>query len=203
MNKEKTLKNIEDLYFEAQDLHEQSMYETSMIGIRLIEQEARKILLEDDGLYDFIMAMGTCFFTSKKGSRYDMDAYDDDGWDEWCESDDYVGALRGIIDDDAEFTLDFMEMVNELNFKFNIKGHPMRFTATSNVVNDWGADPVVYTERTAKYLVEADHCILKRIDKRFYKEENALKLIKELCVLNYENIKLNGKEMAHDIYEAI
>jgi len=93
------------------------------------------------------MAMGTCFFTPKKGSRYDMDSYDDDGWDEWCESDDYVGALRGTIDVDAEFTLDFMEMVNELNFKFNIKGYPMRFTATSNVVNDWGADPVVYTER--------------------------------------------------------
>jgi hypothetical protein len=127
--------------------------------------------------------------------------YTDESWDEWCESEEYVHVLNGVVDEDNEFLVDFTEMVEELNFKFNVKGYPMRFTATSEVMTDWTLPPYIYTERKPKYFVQADHCILKRIDERFYKEENALKLIKELCEHNYENIKLNGRDVTHEFYK--
>jgi len=149
MNTEKTIKIINELYEDNEKLHEQSLYETSLIAIKLIQHEARKILMEDDGLNEFIMAMGTCFFTYKEGSKYDMNSYDDDLWEKWAESDDYVRAYRGIIYDD-DFHPEFFSMIEDFNYKFSVKGAPMRFTATSTVVTDWTDKPVIHKERIVK-----------------------------------------------------
>jgi len=149
MNKEKTIKIINDLYEDNENLYEQSLYQNSLLAIKLIQQEARKILVKDNGLNEFIMAMGTCFFTYKDGSRYDMNSYDDDEWEEWAESDDYVMCHRGIIDDD-NFHSEFFSMIDDFNDKFNIRGAPMRFTATSTVVTDWTDKPIIHKERIPK-----------------------------------------------------
>jgi len=48
------------------------------------------------------------------------------------------------------------------------------------------------------YLVEGDHPIFKRIYSRFKTFSEASKLIIELIEYNYENIKLNGKEIVNE-----
>lgn len=118
----------------------------SDLAVQAVVNEAREILKADDGLHEFIMAMGACFFTIKKGGRYDTsDMTEDEYWD-WLESDEYVREFDGMIDDD-EFQKEFFEAVEDLNEKFNVKGYPTRFTAWSKEVNSWGdtrKDPVVY-----------------------------------------------------------
>jgi len=54
-----------------------------------------------------------------------------------------------------------------------------------------------------EYLVQGDHVIFRRIDESFDDINEASKLIGELIEYNYENIKLNGKEITHDIYKDI
>lgn len=138
MNKKQAMKKIDDMFAAADD-----------IGIELIESEARKILAADPNLSEFIMAMGSCFFTIKEGGKYDITDMTDEEWDAWTESEDYVHEYSGIVDQ-KNFQEEFFDMVAELNEKFNSMGCPMRFTATSNIVTDWGdtrKDPVVYTER--------------------------------------------------------
>lgn len=135
------MKEINRLWGSADDL-----------GIKLIEYEARKILASDPDLDEFIMAMGSCFFTIKEGGKYDALKMTNEQYDEWTESDEYVREYNGMIDDD-DFHKDFFSMVEELNEKFNSMGCPMRFTANSNLVSNWGdtrKDPIIYTERKSK-----------------------------------------------------
>jgi hypothetical protein len=118
-------------------------------AIELVINQARIILQNDENLYEFIMAMGSCFFTVKDGGKYDPDSYDDEGWDDFCESDDYVRSYKGIIDDD-DFHPEFFDLVDKLDEMFRVKGYPVRFTANSKEVHDWGdtiKNPVVYEER--------------------------------------------------------
>lgn len=188
MNKKKAMKKIDELFVSADD-----------IGIKLIEVEARKILAADPNLDEFIMAMGSCFFTIKEGGKYDINTMTDEEWDDWTESEDYVHEYNGIVDD-VHFQKEFFDMVADLNERFNSMGCPMRFTATSNIVTDWGdtrKDPVKYTEmkKPTKYLVEGDHPVFRRIFDIYDDEHGALLLIKEMKEFNYENITLNGKEM--------
>ena len=132
------MKKINDLFDQASNL-----------AIEGIKNEAREILKDDPNLDEFIMAMGSCFFTLKEGGKYDIMSYTDDEWDEWCESDEYVSSYYNNIGDDCNFQTEFFEMVDDLNEKFNVMGYPVRFTATSKEVHDWGdtiKDPVVYEE---------------------------------------------------------
>ena len=137
------MKTIDKLFDRASDL-----------AIELIKNEAREILKADDGLHEFIMAMGGCFFTIKEGGKYDaLNTMTDEQYDEWCESDEYVNTHGGgIIDNDAtDFQKEFFDNVDELNEKFCVMGYPVRFTATSKEVYHWGdctKDPVVYEEKT-------------------------------------------------------
>ena len=118
-------------------------------AIDIVINQARIILQNDPNLYEFIMAMGGCFFTIKDGGKYDVLSYTDEEWDEYCYSDEYVRSFYGIIDDD-DFQREFFDLVEKLDDMFKVKGYPVRFTATSKEVHDWGdtiKNPVIYEER--------------------------------------------------------
>ena len=136
----KKLKRIEDLQEEASEM-----------AVKIVIDEARKILKDDDGLFEFVMAMGGCFFTIKDGGKYDMMNLTDEAYEEWCESDDYVNVHHGIIDEKAtDFQEEFFDMVDDLD-EFNVTGYPVRFTADSDEVHDWGdtiKDPVIYINKS-------------------------------------------------------
>jgi hypothetical protein len=131
------IKTIDKMFDKASDL-----------AIELIKNEAREILKADDGLKEFVMAMGSCFFTIKDGGKYDMMHLTDEEYEEWCESDEYVNIHNGIIDNVAtDFQQEFFEDVDYLHEKFHVMGYPVRFTATSKEVYDWGdiqKNPVEY-----------------------------------------------------------
>lgn len=120
----------------------------SDLAIELIKDEARKILKADDGLDEFVMAMGSCFFTYKEGSKYDIFAYTDEQVDQmYDDGHDWYGAYCGILHD--RFQPEFMDLIDDLNEKFNVCGYPVRFTANSKEVHNWGdtrKNPVQHEE---------------------------------------------------------
>ena len=120
------IEQIDDLFAKASNL-----------AIRVIVDGAREILKADDGLDEFVMAMGSCSFSYKKGSKYDIFSYTDEQAEQ-MENDghDWYGAYDGILHD-YRFQFEFMEMVDDLNEKFNVLGYPVRFTADSEENNDW------------------------------------------------------------------
>lgn len=126
--------------------------DASDLAIKLIKDEARKILKADDGLDEFVMAMGSCFFTYKDGGKYDIFAYTDEQLDQMDEDGhDWYGAQNGILHD--RFQPEFMDMIDDLNEKFNVCGYPVRFTANSKEVHDWGdtrKNPVQHEEMQQK-----------------------------------------------------
>lgn len=133
------MKQIDKLYDRASDL-----------AVEAVCYEAREILKNDPNLHEFVMAMGRCFFTIKEGGKYDINSYPDDGsYEEWEDSDDFVYSYHGIIDDDHGFQKEFFDNVFELNDKFQVMGYPVRFTATSKPVHEWGdtqKNPVRYED---------------------------------------------------------
>ncbi len=118
----------------------------SDLAIELVKHEARKILRADDDLDEFVMAMGSCFFTYKDGSKYDIFAYTDELIDQMDEDGhDWHGAQDGILHD--RFQPKFMDMIDDLDDKFKVCGYPVRFTANSKEVHDWGdtrENPIQY-----------------------------------------------------------
>ena len=124
----------------------------SDLAVEAVKYGAREILKNDPNLHEFIMAMGSCFFTIKDGGKYDILQMTDEEYEAWCDSDEYVYSYNGIIDNDRnDFQKEFFDNVDELNEKFNVCGYPVRFTATSKEVHDWGdtqKNPVVYEERS-------------------------------------------------------
>jgi hypothetical protein len=111
-------------------------------AIYIIKREARKILREDPNLDEFIMAMGSCFFTIKQGGKYDMHTMNDEEWETWCESDEYVYEYDGMIGGersphDGAYEVEFFEMTQDMNELFKVYGYPVRFTANGKEVHDW------------------------------------------------------------------
>ena len=107
MNKKETLKEIEALYDKSFKL-----------AIDLIESEARRILKKHN-LNEFIMCMGSAYFTIKDPKNGN-------------------GVYYGIIDNGRfKFLKEFETMIDKLNDTYKICGYPMRFTATGEVINNW------------------------------------------------------------------
>ena len=136
MDKTDTLRKINELYDYAAKLE-----------IELIESEARKILAADPDLDEFVMCMGSAFFTYKAGGKYDIYAYTDEQlekmeWDEDPMIDFIYGngtghsGSGGIIHNDR-FQKDFFDMVDDMNSQSNVMGYPMRFTANGAVNHNW------------------------------------------------------------------
>jgi hypothetical protein len=89
------------------------------LAIELVESEARKILVADSELDEFVMAMGGCFFTTTNKERGYAPR----------------GGGSNILDDDV--APDFFEMVENLNDRFSVMGYPMRFTVKGKIVKNW------------------------------------------------------------------
>ncbi len=138
-----TIRNLED---HANML----MGEASDLAVDVVEAEARKILAADPDLHEYVMAMGSGFFTGKDGGKYDMNAYPEDVAEQMCEDNFPFRDSGAIMDDDLEQFEEFFKIVLDLNDRFNVCGCPMRFTANSEIVRDWGdtiKNPVKYIER--------------------------------------------------------
>lgn len=136
--KKQLMNEINDCWEKADDL-----------AISLIIQEARRILREDPHLEEFIMSMGSCCFTAKEGGIYDPNSYNnDDDFEEYIDNGGFIADSHLIIHD-YDFESEFMEMVDEMNDKFNSKGYSTRFTANSKEVHEWGdiqKNPIVYED---------------------------------------------------------
>jgi len=104
MDKRKTVRIINDLLERANDL-----------AVQLVESEARKMLRGHSNLDEFIMAMGSAFFTVKGGDI----------------------ARDSICPYDRQYMKSFDEMLDDLNEQFKICGFPMRFTAYGEKITDW------------------------------------------------------------------
>jgi len=99
-NKRKAMETI--------DFHCQQI---DIISAKLVESEARKILLAHPNLKEFIMAMGSAFFTDRQ---------------------DRVVAIS-----DKSYLKPFDEMICRLDEICRVKGTPMRFTATGKPITNW------------------------------------------------------------------
>lgn len=122
---EAEIKRINQLYERA-----------SRLAVKAIKDEARKILKADEGLDEFIMAMGSCFFTFKEGGKYDIFSYTDEQIERMEEAGhDWYGADNGILSDG--FQPEFMEAVEDLNDMFKVLGYPVRFSADSEESHEW------------------------------------------------------------------
>jgi hypothetical protein len=100
MNKQQTLKQIEELYESA-----------SLLALKLIESEARKLLRNHNSLNEFVMAMGSTFFIDKHGEVVDNWRF--------------------------KYIEQFTDLINDLDDRFHITGTPMRFTANGPIVTNW------------------------------------------------------------------
>lgn len=103
------LRKVFDLYTEA-----------DKIALDWIEEGARKVLKICPSLDEYIMGMGSAFFTLK--------------------NEDYHLTATGYDYGEAKVpktAIDFLEWVEELNDMFNSKGAPMRFTAKGPKITDW------------------------------------------------------------------
>jgi hypothetical protein len=105
MDKKETLKLINDYYESASDL-----------AIKLIESEARQILKNNSKLDEFVMCMGSFFFTDEKP----IDS-----------------SPNKIIDERDLDEPEFYNLIWELNEQFHVTGCPMRFTAIGKVITNW------------------------------------------------------------------
>lgn len=85
------------------------------MAVDLIESEARKILSSHDDLYEFVMAMGSCFFVD-------------------IHKQNISNNYNQLEDDDM---VKFFDMVYSLNERWYIMGYPMRFTTDGPKRNEW------------------------------------------------------------------
>jgi hypothetical protein len=84
--------------------------------IKELERRARKILKSKPHLIEFICGMGDCFFTT----------------------DNIYHSYQGIVDCERyTYTKPIRDLLDEFDHVFHLSGHPMRFTATGKVVNNW------------------------------------------------------------------
>lgn len=94
-----TLKDVDKHYRQARD-----------IAMQLIEQRARRILVTHPNLDEFIMGMGSWFFTRKGGE---------------------------IIVDPLGYMKPISDIIDEWDAYLKLTGEPMRFTAEGETVTDW------------------------------------------------------------------
>ena len=89
-------------------------------ALKLIEQDARSLLRKHKNLDEFVMAMGSWFFTPKDKSR------DNFGNESFQSLPRYMQSFAKMME-----SFEVMEL--------KITGAPMRFTADGPLVHDWGA----------------------------------------------------------------
>lgn len=96
----------------AKELIQFHSSQIDLIAVRLIESEARRVLAEHPkSLNEFVMAMGSAFFTNRLG----------------------VVIPNGQL----KYLKSIEDLIDELNGDHNICGIPMRFTATGPRITNW------------------------------------------------------------------
>lgn len=102
-----TKKEIETHYMKASDA-----------ASELVEQEARRILRKHLNLHEFVMGMGSWFFTLKKGDSTDEHpfVYDEPR---------YIAKSK------------LARFISKWDEYLKITGEPMRFTADGPTVREW------------------------------------------------------------------
>jgi len=106
MDRKKTAKKIDDLLDEA-----------NVLAVKLIEAEARHILKNHKDLDEFVMGMGTAFFTRKGRSP---------GWG------------HGTVQFDERKYMELIDqLITDYDDYFKITGLPMRFTANGEKITEW------------------------------------------------------------------
>jgi hypothetical protein len=107
MNKIQYQKDIQEI----NDLISKS----SHLGIKLIESVARDILIEHSEFYEFVMAMGTAFFTDHNNQTYSI-----------SENSKKLKDIKFLF-----------YIISEFDNTLHLTGEPMRFTACGKKITDW------------------------------------------------------------------
>lgn len=93
------------------------------LSIQLVEKLARQFLKDNSQFDEFVMAMGSWFFTYKVGVR------DHNG--------DKVKKGNTCCHDVLPNMKEICDFIDEWDMVLKITGYPMRFTASGNVITDW------------------------------------------------------------------
>lgn len=93
------------------------------IALEIVVHKARKILTTHPYLDEFVMCMGTWFFTRKLGTKDDLNMLVRKGKNDIAEFCQYMHPVRDFI--------------SEWDNAFKLTGTPIRFTATGPVVTNW------------------------------------------------------------------
>lgn len=95
------------------------------LALKEVEKESRKILCKHPQYKEFVMAMGSCFFTTaEKGETVDLlrQVYRNGGYS-YELTYKYFGQLQKIFDEWTPY--------------LKLTGEPMRFTATGKMIKNW------------------------------------------------------------------
>jgi hypothetical protein len=127
MNTEETFKNAETkpdgytLLGTMADYYEKAEKTASEV----VEKMARQILREHPELNEFVMAMGTYFFTYKEGGNLDPI------------SSKMNSSYNYVYYDTEPFLKPLNDFIGEWDSRLKITGDAMRFTAKSEKITDW------------------------------------------------------------------
>ena len=127
MNKQKTFKNAETkpdgytLLGTVADYYEKAEKKASEV----VEKMARQILREHPELNEFVMAMGTYFFTYKEGGNLDPI------------SSKMNSSYNYVYYDTEPFLKPLNDLIGEWDSRLKITGDAMRFTADGIKITDW------------------------------------------------------------------
>ncbi len=127
MNTEETFKNAETkpdgytLLGTVADYYEKAEKTASEV----VEKMARQILREHPELNEFVMAMGTYFFTYKEGGNLDPI------------SSKMNSSYNYVYYDTEPFLKPLNDFIGEWDSRLKITGDAMRFTADGIKVTDW------------------------------------------------------------------
>jgi len=98
---------------------------TCKYAVMEVEKLARKILRDHPHLDEFVMAMGTFFFTDKKGNSIAT-------WDSKL-----MPNYEYRTFDTRKYFKPLNDFITEWDPVLKITGEPMRFTATSPIKTNW------------------------------------------------------------------
>lgn len=112
----------------AQDRINMYLTEATSVGLQEVERLARKALREKPELEEFIMAMGTAFFSYKEVPEPPKGC-SDEVWDAYSKTKELPRT--------EEVCTELDEFIMENDSTLKLTGEPMRFTANGPKVTEW------------------------------------------------------------------
>lgn len=105
-------KQIKDAFFLAERL-----------ALEEVERMARSILARHENLDEFVMCMGSWFFTVREGSKMETGYILTSDWN--------------VDETDFKYLKPFANFMGEWDEYLKLTGNPMRFTATGKKITRW------------------------------------------------------------------